>query len=38
MLEASPIAASPFLDNSSIGERSAGKWRIGGMEIEGRKQ
>ena len=38
MLDASPIAALPFLDNSSIGERPPGKWRIGGMEIEGRKQ
>jgi signal transduction histidine kinase len=37
MLDASPIAALPFVDNSSIGERPAGKWRIGGMEIEGRK-
>ena len=38
MLDASPIAALPFVDNSSIGERSAGKWCISGMEIEGRKQ
>ena len=38
MLDASPIAALPFLDNSSIEERPAGKWCISGMEIEGRKK
>ena len=38
MLDASPIAALSFVDNSSIEERSAGKWFISGMEIEGRKQ
>jgi signal transduction histidine kinase len=38
MLDASPIAALPFVGNSSIEEQSAGKWCIGGMEIEGRKQ
>jgi len=38
MLDASPIAALPFVDNSSIEERPAGKWCISGMEIEGRKQ
>jgi signal transduction histidine kinase len=38
MFDASPIAALPFVDNSSIEEWSAGKWCITGMEIEGRKQ
>jgi signal transduction histidine kinase len=38
MLDASPIAALPFLDSSSIEELSVGKWCISGMEIEGRKQ
>ena len=38
MLDASPIAALPFVDNSLIEEVSAGKWCINGMEIEGRKQ
>jgi len=38
MLDASPIAALPFVDNASIEEWSAGKWRISAMEIEGRKQ
>src|ERR1700685_601190 len=38
MLNASPVAALPLVDNSSIEERSAGKWCIGGMEMEGRKQ
>jgi len=38
MLDASPIAALPFVDNSSLEERSAGKWRLSAMEIEGRKQ
>jgi signal transduction histidine kinase len=38
MLDATPIAALPFLNNSSIEERSAGKWCISGIAIEGRKQ
>ena len=38
MLDASPIAALPFVDNASIEEWSAGKWRISAMDIEGRKQ
>jgi len=38
MLDTSPIAALPFVDNSSIKERSAGKWCISAIEIELRKQ
>lgn len=38
MLNASPIAALPFVDNSSIEEWFAGKWCISGMEMDGRKQ
>jgi signal transduction histidine kinase len=38
MLDASPMATLPFVDNSSIGERTAGKWYICDMEIEGRNQ
>lgn len=37
MLDASPIAALPFVDNSSIEEWFAGKWSIIAMETEGRK-
>ena len=37
MLNASPMAALSFVDNSSIEERSAGKWCTSGIE-EGRKQ